>query len=122
MLADTDKKGYIPSNRLKYGGISGGEMEIVQDLDRCGFVYRENGTESGIYYRLDSDGALELYETFVDPALRGRGLAAELVMAAIKYAEGKGLKLRPTCPYAIEYFKKHPQFDHLLQGNQDLAS
>jgi predicted GNAT family acetyltransferase len=50
----------------------------------------------------------------VPRALRGRGIAAQLVQAALDHARAHGLKVRPDCSYAETYIERHPDMQDLL--------
>ena len=56
-----------------------------------------------------------LTHTGVPPTLRGRGIAAQLVQAALEHARTRGLKVRPDCSYAESYMQRHPDTLDLLQ-------
>ena len=43
----------------------------------------------------------------------GRGIAGQLVRAALEFARGQGLKVRPECSYADAWMRKHPDYDTL---------
>lgn len=51
---------------------------------------------------------------FVHPDYRGRGIAAVLVKRFIKYADSQGWTVKLMCPYAVQQFKLHPEYQHLL--------
>ena len=55
-----------------------------------------------------------LDSTYTPEEFRGRGFGARLVEAAISYAKEKNLKIVPVCPFAVEYFKKHPEHKDIL--------
>ena len=55
-----------------------------------------------------------LTHTGVPQALRGRGIAAALVQAALDYARATDLKVRPDCSYAESYMQRHPETLDLL--------
>ena len=57
---------------------------------------------------------LMLTHTGVPHALRGRGIAAVLVQAALDFARAQGLRVRPDCSYAEAYMQRHPQTLDLL--------
>jgi hypothetical protein len=63
-------------------------------------------------YRLH-DGILDLVHTEVPVRQEGRGIAATLVAAALRYARAKGHKVRPMCSYVRAYMARHPEFDDL---------
>ena len=57
-----------------------------------------------------------LTHTGVPRALRGRGIAALLVQAALDHARAQQLKVRPDCSYAEVYMQRHPETLDLLHG------
>lgn len=48
--------------------------------------------------------------TFVDPSLRGQGIASELVKMAADKILKDGNKIGATCPYAVTWFQRHPEY------------
>jgi uncharacterized protein len=66
-------------------------------------------------YRL-AGGVMRLVHTEVPPALTGRGIAAQLVRAALEYARVSGLKVQPACSYVRTYMRRHPDTHSLLAG------
>ena len=59
-------------------------------------------------YRL-ADGVMVLTHTEVAPEIEGRGIAGELIQAALDHAQAHGLKVRPQCSYARHYLQQHPE-------------
>ena len=64
-------------------------------------------------YRL-SPGTMTFFHTLTPPALRGRGLAAKVVQAALDYARSEGLKVIPLCWYVSGHIEAHPELRDLL--------
>jgi len=60
------------------------------------------------------DGVMWLTHTETPPALRGRGLAAQVVRAAFDHARAQGLKVRPACSYVRAYLRRHPDLQDLV--------
>jgi predicted GNAT family acetyltransferase len=58
--------------------------------------------------------AFAITHTFVDPSLRGQGIAAEMMALAAAKARREGLLIKPVCSYAGAYFEKHPELSDLL--------
>jgi uncharacterized protein len=81
----------------------GSRFEAVVDGQRCVCHYRVYGK------------VMMLTHTGVPRALRGRGIAAVLVQAALDHARERGLKVRPDCSYAEDYMRRHPETLDLLQ-------
>lgn len=46
---------------------------------------------------------------FVDETLRGQGIAGRLMETICDHVKAEGLMIVAKCPYAIEWFKKHPE-------------
>jgi predicted GNAT family acetyltransferase len=57
---------------------------------------------------------MTLHHTYVPPPLEGRGIAAQLVAAALAHARRQGLRVRPTCSYVARYMQRHPDTLDLL--------
>ena len=53
-------------------------------------------------------GAAAITRTFVDEALRGQGMAGQLMQRAAEHLRASGRKAVPVCSYAAAWFKKHP--------------
>jgi len=77
-------------------------FEATVDDQLCTAMYRVYGK------------VMMLTHTGVPHGLRGRGIAASLVRAALDHARAKGLKVRPDCSYAEAYMQRHPETLDLL--------
>ncbi len=80
-------------------------------------------TESDRIYATDASGRLvaevtfparngiaRINHTFVDDSLRGQGIAGELVKLAADKILAEGKQIAATCPYAVAWFKRHPEY------------
>ncbi|WP_208559370.1 GNAT family N-acetyltransferase [Marinilactibacillus kalidii] len=47
--------------------------------------------------------------TFVDPSLRGQGVAEQLVDDVVKDMQEQGKMIKAVCPYVVELFKRKPE-------------
>lgn len=56
------------------------------------------------------NGVATIDHTFVAPSLRGQGIAGQLVKLAANKIINDGNKIVAACPYAIEWFKQHPEY------------
>jgi predicted GNAT family acetyltransferase len=52
--------------------------------------------------------------TEIDPEFRGRGLATELVQAALDDVRKRGLKIRATCSIVRAFLDEHPDYQDLV--------
>ncbi len=83
-------------------------LDIRHNEDAQRFETRVEGWLCRADYRRIDD-VLHLVHTEVPPALEGRGIAAQLVKAALDFAEAQGLKVRPRCSYVLAYLRRHPE-------------
>jgi predicted GNAT family acetyltransferase len=81
-------------------------------------IYVENESKellAEITFPFFRDDVVDIDHTFVSSSLRGRGIADQLMRAAVIKIRALNVKTRATCPYAQDWFKKHPdQADVLL--------
>ena len=63
------------------------------------------------------DGVNVINHTFVHESLRGKGIAGELVKLAADSILSDGRKIGVTCPYAVEWFKRHPEYVVIHPGS-----
>ncbi len=75
---------------------------VVVEGERCELIYRLAGPVLTITY------------TGVPAAVGGRGIAAQLLQAALSFVRERGLKLVPACSYAAAYLRRHPEQQDLL--------
>ncbi|MCZ7609468.1 MAG: N-acetyltransferase [Ignavibacterium sp.] len=87
--------------------------KIINDKKGSRFVIIIDGLEVYELYAEDK-GTIDLYSTYTPPQLRGKGLAADVVKAALEYAEEKNLKVIPTCWYVRKYVDEHPEYKKLI--------
>ena len=48
--------------------------------------------------------------TFVDPSLRGQGIAKRLLDKLADFARENDLKIRPLCSYVVKAFEKSKEY------------
>jgi len=63
-------------------------------------------------YRL-SPQAVVITHTETPRALRGRGIASELVKGALELIRADGLKVVAGCGFVVDYLRKHPEYADL---------
>lgn len=78
-----------------------------------GFHIDVDGHRSVLEYTL-SGGRMVITHTGVPAALRGRGIAGQLVRAAFEHARAEGLSVVPRCSYAAEWIQRHPEYADLV--------
>ncbi|MBR2743105.1 MAG: N-acetyltransferase [Clostridia bacterium] len=78
------------------------ESERIYALDEGGRLIAE------ITFPVRGDAAV-IDHTFVDPSLRGQKIADRLVREALAQIRAHGLAPGATCPYAVKWFREHPE-------------
>jgi predicted GNAT family acetyltransferase len=68
-------------------------------------------------------GEIEIDHTYVNPSLRGQGVAGKMMKVVADYIREKGLKATATCSYASDWFRKNAESyaDILLKDHGDQA-
>ncbi|MCQ8781963.1 GNAT family N-acetyltransferase [Mangrovibrevibacter kandeliae] len=61
-------------------------------------------------YHMRGETVVVFDHTFVPPALRGRGLAEQLVAAGVEWAKAEGLRIVPQCSYVAALFQRRPDY------------
>ncbi len=88
-------------------------LQIAHDRAAGCFEARVDGLRCDARYEM-IDGVMWLVHTGVPPRLQGRGIAAQLVRAALAHARAEGLKVQPACSYVRAYMRRHPETRDLL--------
>jgi len=89
---------------------------INHDTGRHAFTTEVDGNRAELDYTL-ADGVMTITHTRVPPAIGGRGIAAQLMEAALSAARAAGWSVNPACSYAKAYLEKHPQGSAVAQGS-----
>jgi predicted GNAT family acetyltransferase len=86
---------------------------IRHDQDANQFTTEVDGHRAELDYEV-ADGVMTITHTRVPPEIGGRGIAAELMRAALQVAAERGLSINPACSYAAAYMRKqHPGPDQV---------
>jgi predicted GNAT family acetyltransferase len=72
------------------------------------FTTEVEGSRARLDYTL-AGRDMTITHTLVPPEIGGRGIAAELMSAALNTARAAGWSVTAACSYAAAYMAKHPQ-------------
>lgn len=86
--------------------------DIAHDPASKRFTTVVDGQAGYLEYEREGD-ALVITHTIVPPAIGGRGIAGDLVRAAVEHAKAEGLTVDPRCSYADAWMRKHPEYQGL---------
>jgi hypothetical protein len=71
-----------------------------------------NGATAFANYRL-APGKVIITHTETPPALRGRGIASQLVQGALEQIRANDLKVVAGCGFVVDYLQKHPEYSDI---------
>ncbi|WP_070000884.1 GNAT family N-acetyltransferase [Cellulosilyticum sp. I15G10I2] len=60
------------------------------------------------------DNVVNINHTFVDPTLRGQGVASLLLQEAYQTIKNQNKKAIMTCSYAVKWFEQHTECSDIL--------
>jgi hypothetical protein len=80
---------------------------VDHDAEAQRFSTVVNGQRAVLDYQV-SNRVMTITHTGVPPAIAGRGIAAELMHAAVEAAGAAGWTVNPVCSYAAAYMRRHP--------------
>ena len=78
------------------------------------FIERNGQTIAEMTYAHSSATTVVIDHTFVDPSLRGQGVARQLLDALVAWARSSGTKVVPECSYAVAQFESDPSIADVL--------
>ncbi|QPF81917.1 N-acetyltransferase [Bradyrhizobium genosp. L] len=88
-------------------------MGAVRDnSDQNRFELDTEGGMAFANYRL-TPSAVIITHTETPRALRGRGIASELVKGALELIRADGHKVIAGCGFVVDYLSKHPEYSDL---------
>ena len=81
--------------------------------DAFAFVHEKDGKQDAeITWTLMGD-VMVMDHTYVDPSLRGGGVAKQLLDRAAEHAREHGYKMEAVCSYVVTAFKRYPDYDDI---------
>ena len=70
-------------------------------------VDENNGLLAETTFNHRKNGEVDIDHTYVDPSLRGQGVAGSMMEVVAKYLRENRLKATASCSYANSWLKKH---------------
>ena len=90
-------------------------MDFITEKDRIYAADASGNVIAEVTFPTE-DGVSTIDHTFVDPSLRGEGIAGQLVKLAAEKILAEGNKIAATCSYAVAWFKRHPEYHLVCSG------
>ncbi len=92
------------------------DVEITNAPDRSRYELRIDGRVVGVADYRAEGGTLVFPHTEIDPAMRGRGLGARLVGAALDDVRARGGTVVPRCWFVARFIDDHPEYRSLVDS------
>lgn len=90
-------------------------MDFIHNENQIAVYSTNNELLAEVTFPYIEDGVVEINHTFVDPSLRGQGVAGKLMAELADELKNRHLKAVPTCSYAVGWFEKHQELQKLIK-------
>lgn len=90
-------------------------MQVRNNADKSRYeLLLDGGDVAGIADYSIVDDRVVMPHTEIQHRMRGRGLGAVLVRAALEDVRASGRSVVPTCCFVAEFIDQHPEFRDLV--------
>jgi hypothetical protein len=90
------------------------EVEVHDRPERSRYEITVDGRLAGFADYHTSGDTVVFRHTEIDDAMQGRGLANQLILAALDDVRSSGRTVVARCPYVAEFIDEHPEYADLL--------
>ncbi len=80
-------------------------MEFIKEDERTYLKDANGKVIAEIKFKEIENGIFDIYHTFVDESLRGKGVASSLVQEVVKQIQSKNGKIIASCSYAKKWLE-----------------
>ena len=87
--------------------------DVTNNKAKQRYELNVDGSVAFATYRL-APGVVTITHTETPPALRGRGVASQLVRGALELIRADGSKVVAGCGFVVDYLTKHPEFSDIV--------
>ncbi len=89
-------------------------MEFITLSNRIYAENQEGNIIAEVTFPNVSSDTVNINHTFVDPSLRGKGVADQLLNRVANNLRSDNKRAQLTCSYAIRWFHEHPEHADLV--------
>jgi len=95
-------------------------MEFLAGVHKF-YLGEESHPTALVTYFEERSGVWVIDHTFVDPSLRGQGIAEQLILRVVEEARRVGAKIIPQCSYAVVQFQRKKEYADVLETTHTLG-
>jgi uncharacterized protein len=93
-------------------------MSVTDNRGQSRFEIEVDGEVAGFTTYQRGNGQIAFMHTEIEPAYEGRGLASQLIAAALDQARAEGLEVLPFCPFVRKYIADHDDYLDLVPAER----
>jgi len=97
-----------------YGAERDELMNFYTEEERIYSVDESEKVIAEVTFPKRDEGRVDINHVYVDESLRGQGIASHLMELAYAEIKKRNQRIIAKCPYAIAWFKKHPDFQDIV--------
>ncbi|MEO9229735.1 MAG: GNAT family N-acetyltransferase [Devosia sp.] len=105
----------LPTSTSAVSAASAVSLPVVDNAEHRRFEVEVDDELAYAKYRLQGQ-TIRFLHTFVPEVLRGRGIATQLILAALDSSRSRGLAVVPRCPLFRNYMARHRESQDLLSA------
>ncbi len=90
-------------------------MNFTYNRNQIAYFHSDKNLLAEVTFPDVDENTVNINHTFVDDSLRGQGVAGKLMEALAIHLRSQGKKAVLTCPYAISWFEKHPEYQDIVK-------
>jgi predicted GNAT family acetyltransferase len=104
----------VPDAQVPDEQVPDARLEVRDRPERSRYELLRDGVVIGVADYHLRDGVVVFPHTLVEPAWRGKGMAALLVARALDDVRAAGRRIEPQCWYVADFVDAHPEYHDLL--------
>jgi predicted GNAT family acetyltransferase len=90
---------------------------VSYDADKERYEIFVDGELAGYTWAHPAGDVVVFPHTEIRSEYEGRGLATELIQAALDDVRTRGLRVRAVCPFVQAFLEKHPEYEDLVASS-----
>lgn len=90
-------------------------MDFIHETNRVYMKGNKEQVVAEVTFPSISDHLVNIDRTYVDPSLRGQGVAGKLMEETVTWLKKENKQAEITCSYAKGWFSEHPEASEVIR-------